>query len=211
MSNATGRNYFAHESAIIDEPSSIGEGTKIWCFSHVMPGATIGRGCVLGQNVGIASKAIIGDGCRLQDNVTIFDGVVLEDHVFCGPSAVFTNVLNPRCEFPRRGAYQPTLVRRGTSIGANATIRCGVTLGAYSFIGAGAVVTKDVPDFALVVGVPARQAGWMSRYGEQLEFDKAGRAVCPHTGDEYQLQANKAVVLTHRGEKAARPAASLPI
>lgn len=200
---STPRGYFAHETAVIDEPCTIGEGTKIWCFSHVLAGATIGRDCVLGQNVGVAAKAVIGNGCRLQDNVTVFDGVVLEDHVFCGPSAVFTNIINPRCEFPRRGEYQFTRVRRGASIGANSTIRCGVTLGEYCLIGAGAVVTSDVPDFALMVGVPARQVGWMSRFGERLDFDSSGVARCPHTGDEYRLHSNRGVVLEQRGDKAS--------
>lgn len=184
------RTYRAHHSAIIDEPVNIGGGTRIWCFCHVMAGAAIGRDCVLGQNVMVASGARLGHRVRVQNNVSIYDGVTLEDDVFCGPGAVFTNVINPRSEFPRKHEYQSTRVRRGATIGANATILCGVTLGTYCFVAAGAVVTDDVADFSLVMGVPAWHAGWMSRYGQRLKFGRDAVAVCPHTGDRYrQLDA----------------------
>lgn len=163
------RPYFVHESSYVDEPCTIGEGTKIWHFSHVMKGAVIGRNCNIGQNVVVSPGVRIGDGCKIQNNVSLYEGVVLEHHVFCGPSMVFTNVVNPRSEIVRKHEYRETLVRRGASIGANATIVCGHTIGQYAFIGAGAVVTKDVPDFALMVGNPARRAGWMCRCGIKLQ------------------------------------------
>ena len=179
--------YFAHASAFVDLPCTIGEGTKIWHFSHVMPNAVIGKNCNIGQNVVVASTVRIGDGCKIQNNVSLYDGVVLEDAVFCGPSMVFTNVVNPRSEVVRRGEYRKTLVRRGASIGANATILCGITIGQYAFIGAGAVVTKDVPDFALVVGNPGRRSGWMCRCGIKLALDGAlGR--CAACGTGYRLE-----------------------
>jgi UDP-2-acetamido-3-amino-2,3-dideoxy-glucuronate N-acetyltransferase len=163
--------YFVHESSYVDEPCSIGEGTKIWHFSHVMRDSVIGRRCNIGQNVLVSSGVRLGDNCKVQNNVSLYTGVVLEDHVFCGPSMVFTNVVNPRSEVVRKDEYKPTLVRRGASIGANATVVCGVTIGCYAFVGAGAVVTRDVPDFALVVGNPARRAGWMCRCGIKLPVD----------------------------------------
>ena len=160
--------YFAHASAFIDEGAVIGEGTKIWHFSHVMSGSTIGRRCNLGQNVVISPQVVIGDNVKIQNNVSVYTGVTLEDDVFCGPSMVFTNVINPRSHVPRRDEYRPTLVRRGASLGANCTVVCGYTIGAYAFIGAGAVVTKDVPDYALVVGNPGRLTGWVCECGVKL-------------------------------------------
>jgi len=183
------QSYFAHESAYIDEPCSIGEGTKIWHFCHIMKGATIGRHCSIGQNVVVASTAVIGDGVKIQNNVSLYDGVVLEDHVFCGPSMVFTNVKNPRAEIVRKSEYRPTLVRRGATLGANCTIVCGHTVGEYAFVAAGAVVARDVPAYALVAGVPARQIGWMCRCAaERLAFNAAGSARCPRCGAAYRLE-----------------------
>jgi UDP-2-acetamido-3-amino-2,3-dideoxy-glucuronate N-acetyltransferase len=173
---------FVHESAYVDDGAEVGEGTSIWHFSHIMPGAKIGRNCSLGQNVVISPKVVIGDTCKLQNNVSLYDGVVLEDGVFCGPSCVFTNVLTPRSEYPRKNLYAPTLVKRGATIGANATIVCGSTLGRYCTIAAGAVVTKDVPDNALMAGVPARRIGWVSHAGEVLRADMT----CAATGDVYE-------------------------
>ena len=166
------RNYFVHESSYVDEPCEIGEGTRIWHFSHVMSGATVGRGCNIGQNVVILPEVRIGDNVKIQNNVSIYTGVELEDDVFCGPSMVFTNVVNPRSHVPRKDEYRRTLVRRGASIGANATVVCGHTIGRYSFIGAGAVVTRDVPDFALVVGNPGRIAGWICQCGIKLALSR---------------------------------------
>jgi len=180
--------YFAHESAYIDQPCSIGEGTKIWHFCHIMKGAKIGRHCTLGQNVVVASSVVIGDGVKIQNNVSLYDGVILEDHVFCGPSMVFTNVNNPRSEIVRKTEYRPTLVKRGATLGANCTIVCGHTIGEYAFVAAGAVVTRDVPAFALVAGVPARQIGWMCRCAaERLSFDGSGNAQCHICGARYRL------------------------
>jgi UDP-2-acetamido-3-amino-2,3-dideoxy-glucuronate N-acetyltransferase len=170
-----------HESSYVDPGAVVGEDTKIWHFCHVMPGARIGRGCVLGQGV-FVGNVTIGDGVRIQNNVSVYDGVTLEDHVFVGPSAVFTNVVNPRSEVNRKSEYRPTVVRRGASIGANATIVCGATLGAYSFVAAGAVVRDDVPAHALVVGVPARQIGWMCWCGERVHADEAGALKCTACG-----------------------------
>lgn len=183
--------YTAHPSAIVDDGAEIGDGTRIWHFSHVCGGAQIGRNVSIGQNVFVAATAAIGDGCKVQNNVSVYDGVVLEEDVFCGPSAVFTNVHNPRAHVGRKDEYRPTRVRRGATLGANCTIVCGVTIGEYAFVGAGAVVTADVPDYALVAGVPARRIAWMSRHGERLDLpvDGDGEAACPATGERYQLQA----------------------
>lgn len=179
-----------HDSAIIDEGASIGEGSRIWHFVHVCAGAKIGRGVSLGQNVFVGNKVVIGDQCKVQNNVSIYDNVTLEEGVFCGPSMVFTNVYNPRALVERKDEYRDTLVKRGVSLGANCTIICGITIGAFAFIGAGAVVKEDVPDFALMVGVPAKQIGWMSAYGEKLDLPLSGNAqtTCPHTGDVYTLE-----------------------
>ncbi|HQO89049.1 MAG TPA: acyltransferase [Chitinophagales bacterium] len=179
-------SYFAHDSAIIDDGASIGEGSKIWHFSHVMQ-ATIGARCILGQNVFVAAHVIIGNGVKIQNNVSVYEGVVCEDDVFIGPSAVFTNVINPRSFIERKQEYRKTLLKKGCSIGANATIICGVTIGEYALVGAGAVVTKDVKPFSLVVGNPAQQTGWISRYGHKLVFDETGTALCAATGEKYQL------------------------
>ena len=179
---------FIHESAYVDEGATIGPGTKIWHFCHVMPGAVIGARCSLGQNVVVMNGARIGDNCKIQNNVSVYEGVELESDVFCGPSMVFTNVLNPRSHISRKREYQRTLVRRGSSVGANATIVCGITLGEYSFIGAGAVVTSDVLDYALMVGVPARRVGWMCQCGERLPDSGVGR--CDACGTEYERHAD---------------------
>ena len=183
-------NYFVHESSYVDENVRIGEGTKIWHFSHIQSGARIGRNCVLGQNVNISNNVVIGDSVKIQNNVSVYEGVTLEDHVFCGPSAVFTNIAVPRSKYPQAGSgfYQKTLVREGASLGANCTILCGVTIGRHALIGAGSVVTKDVPDFALVVGVPAKQVGWVSEAGERLVFDKDGQAICSRSNTRYRLE-----------------------
>lgn len=178
-----GDDYFAHLSAVIDEGVSIGDGTKIWHYSHVTTGAVIGERCVLGQNVYVGSQAVIRSGVKVQNNVSIYDAVVCEDGVFLGPSCVFTNVINPRAFVERKNEYKPTLVKEGATVGANATIVCGVTLGTYCMIGAGSVVTHDVPDFALVYGNPARQHGWVSRAGYRLTDD----LICPETGESYQI------------------------
>jgi UDP-2-acetamido-3-amino-2,3-dideoxy-glucuronate N-acetyltransferase len=181
------RLYFAHPTAIIDEPCLIGEGTKIWHFCHVMKGARIGRQCVLGQNVFVANDVIIHNNVKIQNNVSVYTGVELEDDVFCGPSCVFTNVSNPRSEIIRHHLYERTLVQRGATIGANATIVCGTTIGRYAFIGAGAVVRRAVPDYALMLGVPAVRKGWMSRHGHRLPApDTHGIMVCPESGWRYQ-------------------------
>jgi UDP-2-acetamido-3-amino-2,3-dideoxy-glucuronate N-acetyltransferase len=178
-----------HPSAIVDDGAVLGPGTLVWHFSHVCGGARIGAGCSLGQNVFVGNDVSIGDRVKIQNNVSVYDAVTLEDEVFCGPSMVFTNVYNPRSGIVRKDQYRRTLVRRGASIGANATIVCGVTVGSYAFIGAGAVVKRDVPDFALMAGVPARQLGWISRYGERLPLPLSGNgeATCPHTGEVYLL------------------------
>jgi UDP-2-acetamido-3-amino-2,3-dideoxy-glucuronate N-acetyltransferase len=178
-------NYFVHESSYVDDGAVIGTGSKIWHFCHIMPGAIIGERCNLGQNVVVMSGARLGNNVKVQNNVSIYAGVVLEDDVFCGPSCVFTNVVNPRSHVSRKSEYQSTLVRRGSSIGANATIVCGVTLGEYSFIGAGAVVRSDVPPFALMVGVPARRVGWMCQCGVRLQ-PREGRAACAACGASYR-------------------------
>jgi UDP-2-acetamido-3-amino-2,3-dideoxy-glucuronate N-acetyltransferase len=187
MNKMKGEKYFAHETAVIDEGCQIGKGTRIWHFCHVMPGSRIGENCNLGQNVLVSSKVVLGNNVKVQNNVSIYTGVICEDDVFLGPSMVFTNIVNPRSAVVRNDQYVETLVGRGASIGANATIICGNNLGAFSFIGAGAVVTKDVPPYALVMGNPGRQAGWMSEYGHRLEFNEQGRAVCPESGEKYEL------------------------
>ena len=179
--------YFAHESAIIDEPVNIGEGTKIWHFSHVMQGVVMGKNCNLGQNVFVGANVRLGNNVKVQNNVSLYEGIVCEDDVFLGPSMVFTNIRNPRSAVVRKGQYTETWLERGVSVGANATIVCGIRLGAFCFVGAGSVVTKTVPPYALVVGNPARQIGWMSEYGHRLEFDPQGLALCPESGQRYQL------------------------
>ena len=180
---------FIHPSAIVDDGAQIGAGTRIWHFTHVCAGARIGPNCSLGQNVFVGAAAILGRGVKVQNNVSVYDAVTLEDDVFCGPSVVFTNVYNPRAGIVRKHQYRPTLVKRGASIGANATIVCGATIGRHAFIGAGAVIKGDVPDFALMVGVPARQIGWISRFGERLRLPLSGNgeAICTHTRDVYLL------------------------
>lgn len=185
-------NYFAHETAVIDEGCNIGAGTKIWHFSHVMPNCTIGENCNLGQNVVISPEVVLGNNVKIQNNVSIYTGVSCDDDVFLGPSCVFTNVTNPRSAVNRRGQYAKTHVGKGASIGANATIVCGHDIGKFAFIGAGAVVTKNVPDYALLVGNPARQLGWMSEYGHRLEFNESGEATCPESNERYRL--NEGVV-----------------
>ena len=180
-------SYFAHETAIIDEGCDIGEGTKIWHFSHIMPNCKIGENCNIGQNVVISPEVVLGKNVKIQNNVSIYTGVQCEDDVFLGPSMVFTNVINPRSAVNRRGEYAQTIVRKGASIGANATIVCGNNIGSYALIGAGAVVTKDVPNYALLVGNPARQIGWVSEYGHRLEFNELGIAICPESKQEYKI------------------------
>lgn len=180
-------NYYAHDSSIIDEGAQIGEGTKIWHFCHVFGTAVIGKNCNIGQNVMIASEVVLGNNVKVQNNVSIYTGVICEDDVFLGPSMVFTNVMNPRSEFNRRGNYLKTYIKKGATIGANATIVCGVVIGEYAFVGAGTVVLKDIPNFALVVGNPARQIGWMSKAGHRLHFNEKKQAVCPETQKMYQL------------------------
>lgn len=182
---------FVHESSYVDEGCRIGAGTKIWHFSHIMAGCTIGEGCNIGQNVVISPDVVLGNNCKIQNNVSVYTGVRCEDDVFLGPSMVFTNVINPRSAVSRKSEYRETIIRQGASVGANATIVCGHTLGAYCLIGAGAVVTKDVPDYALMVGNPARRIGWVSRNGEKLHFDEKGLAICPATGEHYQLENNR--------------------
>ncbi len=180
-------DYFVHESAVIDEGVTIGAGTKIWHFTHVQSGAKIGERCVLGQNVNIGNDVVIGNGVKIQNNVSVYTGTVVEDHVFLGPSCVLTNVTNPRAEVNRHALYERTLLRRGCTIGANATVVCGVIIGRHAFVAAGAVITRDVPDYALMVGVPARQAGWMSRHGNPLKGpDPDGVMTCPESGLRYR-------------------------
>ncbi|MDR0836086.1 MAG: acetyltransferase [Tannerella sp.] len=184
-------NFFAHETAVIDGGCEIGEGTKIWHFSHLMRGCKVGKNCNIGQNVVVSPDVVLGDGVKVQNNVSIYTGVTCEDDVFLGPSCVFTNVINPRSFISRKDEFRPTKVCRGASIGANATILCGCVIGEYAMIGAGAVVTKDVPAFALVVGNPARQTGWVSKAGHQLHFDDKGCALCPETREEYTLNPDR--------------------
>lgn len=181
------KSYFAHETAVIDLGCQIGEETKIWHFSHIMPNCSIGRQCSIGQNVVISPEVHIGNRVKIQNNVSVYTGVICEDDVFLGPSAVFTNVINPRSAINRKEEYKSTLVRKGATIGANATIVCGITIGQFAFIGAGAVVTKNIPDYALVVGNPAKQTGWMSEFGHKLKFNPEGIAVCPESQEKYRL------------------------
>jgi UDP-2-acetamido-3-amino-2,3-dideoxy-glucuronate N-acetyltransferase len=181
-------DFYAHETAVVDEGCTIGSGTKIWHFSHIMTNCRIGERCNIGQNVVISPEVVLGNNVKIQNNVSVYTGVTCEDDVFLGPSCVFTNVINPRSGVNRRGEYARTLVKKGASIGANATIVCGHDIGRFAFIGAGAVVTKTVPDYALVVGNPARQTGWMSEFGHRLNFDAEGLAICPESGQRYQLK-----------------------
>ncbi len=188
-------NYFKHESAYIDEGCTIGDDTKIWHFSHIMSGCKIGNGCNIGQNVVISPNVVIGDNVKIQNNVSVYTGVVCEDYVFLGPSMVFTNVINPRSEVNRRDEFMTTIIRRGASVGANATIVCGNEIGEYALIGAGAVITKPVAPYALVVGNPAHRIGWVSRYGHRLHFDKEGIAVCPETNERYRLSNGNVILI----------------
>lgn len=188
-----------HPSAIVDAGARLGDDCRVWHFVHISAGARIGARCSFGQNVFVGNDVVIGDNVRIQNNVSVYDAVTLEDDVFCGPSMVFTNVYNPRAAVSRKAEYRRTLVRRGATLGANSTIVCGITIGRFAFIGAGAVVNRDVPDFALMVGVPARQIGWMSRHGERLELPLggAGEATCPHTGDRYRLSGSAVILESH--------------
>lgn len=190
-------NYWCHESAIVDDSAKIGEGSRVWHFVHVCGGARIGKRVSLGQNVFVGNRVVIGDDCKIQNNVSVYDNVTIEDGVFCGPSMVFTNVVNPRSLVERKDEYRDTLVRRGATLGANCTLVCGVTVGEFAFVGAGAVVNRDVPDYALVAGVPARRIGWMSRYGERIDLplEGEGEATCPHTGDRYILSEGRLTCL----------------
>jgi UDP-2-acetamido-3-amino-2,3-dideoxy-glucuronate N-acetyltransferase len=183
--------YFAHETAVIDEGCEIGAGTKIWHFSHIMPNCKIGESCNIGQNVVVSPEVVLGKNVKVQNNVSIYTGVICEDDVFLGPSMVFTNVINPRSAINRKNQYAKTLVKKGATIGANATIVCGHNIGKYAFVGAGAVVTKEIPDYALVIGNPAKQTGWMSEFGHKLRFDKEGLASCPESNQLYQLNQGK--------------------
>ena len=180
--------YFAHETAVIDEPCVIGEGSKIWHFSHIMQNCKLGKNCNIGQNVVVSPEVVLGENVKVQNNVSIYTGVTCDDDVFLGPSMVFTNVTNPRSAVNRRGEYSKTHVGKGASIGANATIVCGHNIGKFAFIGAGAVVTKEISDYALVVGNPAKQIGWMSEFGHRLEFDKQNIAICPESSEKYKLE-----------------------
>ena len=186
-----------HPSSIVDEGAQLGDGCRVWHFAHISAGARIGARCSFGQGVYVGNDVTIGNNVKVQNNVSVYDAVTLEDDVFCGPSMVFTNVYNPRSAVTRKDEYRRTLVRRGATLGANCTVVCGTTVGAYAFIGAGAVVNRDVPDFALMVGVPARQAGWMSRFGERLPLPLSGTAdaVCPHTGDRYRLEGERLALI----------------
>lgn len=188
MTKPEKETYFAHPTAVIDEPCHIGEGTKIWHFSHLMQNCVLGEKCNIGQNVVISPDVILGKNVKVQNNVSIYTGVICEDDVFLGPSMVFTNIVNPRSAVVRRDEYVKTIVKKGATIGANATIVCGHDIGEYAFIGAGAVVTKEVPPYALVIGNPAKQVGWMSEYGHKLEFDENNTAVCPESNEKYKLE-----------------------
>lgn len=184
-------SHFAHPTAVIDDPVEIGDGTKIWHFAHICAGARIGRNCIFGQNTMVAGGVVVGSNVKVQNNVAIYTGTVVEDDVFLGPSCVLTNVTNPRSQVSRHSLYETTVLRRGATVGANATLVCGITLGRYAFVAAGAVVSRDVPDYGFVRGVPARQAGWMSRHGHLLHFGTDGLALCPESGLRYQLGDNR--------------------
>ena len=188
-------NYFVHESSYVDDGCEIGEGTKIWHFSHIMSNCKLGEKCNIGQNVVVSPEVVLGKNVKVQNNVSIYTGVICEDDVFLGPSMVFTNVMNPRSAVNRKDEYMKTVVKKGASIGANATIVCGNNIGKYAFIGAGTVVTKEVPDYALMVGNPARQIGWMSQNGQRLEFNNEGIAICPESKEKYKLENNKVTKL----------------
>lgn len=190
------KKYFKHETAIVDEGCKIGAGTKIWHFSHIMNNCEIGENCNIGQNVVVSPEVVLGKNVKIQNNVSLYTGVTCEDDVFLGPSMVFTNVTNPRSAVIRRGSYEKTRVKKGASIGANATIVCGHDIGEFAFVGAGAVVTKEIPPYALVVGNPSRQIGWMSEYGHRLEFDEKGIAICPESKEKYILKDNKVTKIT---------------
>ena len=187
------KKFYINQFAVVDDNVEIGEGTKVWHFSHIQSGARIGKNCVFGQNVNVGNNVTIGNYCKIQNNVSIYEGVTLEDYVFCGPSMVFTNILNPRCKYPQVGAqfYIKTLIKEGASIGANATIVCGHTLGKHCMIGAGSVVTKDVPDYALIIGTPGKIVGWVSEAGKRLDFDSDGKAFCGKSGKTYFLKDGK--------------------
>ncbi len=187
------KGYFAHETAVVDQGADIGAGTKIWHFSHVMPNSKLGENCNIGQNVVISPEVVLGKNVKVQNNVSTYTGVICEEDVFLGPSCVFTNVINPRSGVNRRGSYSKTLVKKGASIGANATIVCGHDIGKFAFVGAGAVVTKTIPDYALVVGNPSEQIGWMSEYGHRLNFDENNKAICEESKQEYELSNDKVV------------------
>jgi UDP-2-acetamido-3-amino-2,3-dideoxy-glucuronate N-acetyltransferase len=196
MKHTNMADYFAHDTAVIDEGCEIGKGTKIWHFSHIMPNSKIGENCNIGQNVVVSPRVILGKNVKVQNNVSIYSGVICEDDVFLGPSMVFTNVINPRSAIIRKDEYKETLVKKGASIGANATIICGNEIGEYALIGAGAVVTKPVLPYALVVGNPSKQIGWISEYGHRLSFDKNGFATCVESGEKYQLKSNKVLKIS---------------
>jgi UDP-2-acetamido-3-amino-2,3-dideoxy-glucuronate N-acetyltransferase len=200
-------DYFVHESSFVDEGAEIGNGTKIWHFSHILPGARIGRNCSFGQNVCVSGGVVVGNNVKVQNNVSIYEGTIVEDDVFLGPSCVLTNVTNPRSQVLRKALYEKTLLRRGATIGANATIVCGITIGRYAFIGAGAVVQKDVQDYALMLGVPARQKGWMSRHGHVLKNpDSNGIMICPESGLRYQEKVPGVLCCLDLDEEASLPA-----
>uniref|UniRef100_A0A7C3RKT1 N-acetyltransferase n=1 Tax=Dictyoglomus thermophilum TaxID=14 RepID=A0A7C3RKT1_DICTH len=198
---SSNKPYFVHESSYVDDGVEIGEGTKIWHFCHILSGSKIGKNCVLGQNVMVGPNVKIGNNVKIQNNVSVYEGVEIEDDVFCGPSCVFTNVINPRAFIERKHEFRKTLVKRGATIGANATIVCGVTIGEYAFIGAGAVVTKDVPPYALVVGVPARQIGWVCKCGARLDFNENNEAICKSCGNEYRMEDKKIILVEEKSYK----------
>jgi UDP-2-acetamido-3-amino-2,3-dideoxy-glucuronate N-acetyltransferase len=195
-----GNNFFIHQSSCIDENVEIGEGTKIWHFSHIQSGTRIGKNCVLGQNVNVGNNVVIGNYVKIQNNVSVYEGVTLEDYVFCGPSMVFTNIIDPRSKYPQAGSkyYIKTLVKEGASLGANSTILCGITIGKFAFVGAGAVVTKDVPDYALVIGSPARITGWLSEAGQKLQFDSNRIAYCSKSNRTYKLENNVVIDISEQ-------------